>query len=107
MSHSKLPLSNPQTSSGERQPACRLVAASAHAPEDQPRAAGTLVRVLGRPNTLTAQRVEVGIVLHAMLGMQAAIDYFGKHGVNDAVAERVLSGAGRRRGNHDANGIRT
>lgn len=62
---------------------------------------------MGRPDALTAQRVEVGIVLHAMLGMSAATDYFGKHGINEAVALRVLSPTGRRRGNHDASGIRT
>ena len=63
--------------------------------------------VMGRPDTLTAQRVEVGIVLQAMLGMTAATDYFSKHKVDAAVALRVLSPSGRRRGTHDANGIRT
>ena len=62
---------------------------------------------MGRPDALTAQRVEVGIVLHAMLGLSAATDYFCKHGINEALARRVLSVTGRRRGNHDASGIRT
>jgi len=63
-------------------------------------------RSIGRPDTLTAQRVEVGIVLQAMLGMSAASDYFAKHDVDMDVALRVLSPLGRRRGSHDANGIR-
>ena len=71
------------------------------------RTASPSVRVMGRPDTLTAQRVEVGIVLQAMLGMTAATDYFSKHKVDAAVALRVLSPSGRRRGTHDANGIRT
>lgn len=65
------------------------------------------MRVMGRPDLLTAQRVEVGIVLHAMLGLSAATDYFSKHGVDQAIAMRVLGQTGRRRGNHDASGIRT
>lgn len=64
-------------------------------------------RSIGRPDTLTAQRVEVGIVLHAMLGVAAANEYFAKHNIDTALAQRVLSPAGRRRGNHDANGVRT
>ena len=64
-------------------------------------------RSIGRPDTLTAQRVEVGIVLYAMLGVAAANEYFAKHNIDTALAQRVLSPAGRRRGNHDANGVRT
>jgi hypothetical protein len=65
------------------------------------------LRSIGRPDALTAQRVEVGIVLHAMLGRAAALEYFAKHNVDEAVVQRVLDPAGRRRGSHDANGIRT
>ena len=68
---------------------------------------GRALRSIGRPDSLTAQRVEVGLVLHAMLGAAAANDYFAKHKVAPGVVLRVLSPSGRRRGNHDANGIRT
>lgn len=64
-------------------------------------------RSIGRPDTLTAQRVEVGIVLHAMLGEAAANEYFAKHNISATLAQRVLNPAGRRRGNHDVNGVRT
>jgi hypothetical protein len=64
------------------------------------------LRSIGRPDTLTAQRVEVGIVLNAMLGPAAATDYLSKHAVNASVMQRVLDPAGRRRGTHDASGIR-
>lgn len=65
------------------------------------------LRSIGRPDTLTAQRVEVGIVLLTMLGEAAASDYFAKHNIDPGVALRVLNPAGRRRGNHDASGVRT
>jgi hypothetical protein len=65
------------------------------------------LRSIGRPDTLTAQRVEVGLVLNAMLGLSAATDYLSKHAVSASVIERVLSPAARRRGTHDASGIRT
>ncbi len=107
MSNSDLPISNTLAEPEARQPACRLVASNAPAQADQTRAPEGALRSMGRPDTLTAQRVEVGIVLHAMLGMSAATDYFAKHGVDEAVALRVLSQPGRRRGQHDANGVRT
>ena len=107
MSNSKFPKGNTQPHPQTREPACRLVASNVPVQDEQPRPSDCMVRSMGRPDTLTAQRVEVGIVLHAMLGMSAATEYFGKHGVNDAVALRVLSPTGRRRGSHDANGIRT
>lgn len=65
------------------------------------------LRTIGRPDTLTAQRVEVGMVLCAMLGKSAAAEYLAKHEVDPGVMERVLSGNGRRRGTHDASGVRT
>ncbi|MES2318877.1 MAG: hypothetical protein V4631_15460 [Pseudomonadota bacterium] len=65
------------------------------------------VRSIGRPDTLTAQRIEVGLVLYAMLGEAAANDYFAKHNIDSSIAQRVLNPAGRRRGSHDSNGVRT
>ena len=64
------------------------------------------LRSIGRPDALTAQHVEVAIVLNAMLGRLAANDYLVRHEVDVHVIERVLNPAGRRRGNHDASGIR-
>lgn len=52
---------------------------------------------LGRPDSLTAQRIQVGLVLNAMLGASAASDYFARQSVNTKIARRVLSEAGRRR----------
>lgn len=64
------------------------------------------LRAIGRPDTLTAQHVEVAIVLHAMLGTEAAGDYLQKFRVAPAVAQRILHPHGRRRGSHDAHGVR-
>jgi hypothetical protein len=52
---------------------------------------------LGRPDSLTAQRIQVGLVLKAMLGASAASDYFARQAVNTKIAQRVLSESGRRR----------
>lgn len=52
---------------------------------------------LGRPDSLTAQRVEVGLVLNTMLGPTAASDYLARQAVSAKVAQRVLSATGRRR----------
>ena len=90
-----------------KQAACHLVPATPLAPPCPARDASLPLRTIGRPDTLTAQRVEVAIVLNAMLGRPAALDYLGKHAVDDDVILRVLSPAGRRRGSHDASGIRT
>ena len=90
-----------------KQAACQLVPTSP-APHGEVARDGTLpLRTIGRPDTLTAQRVEVGIVLHAMLGESAAAEYLNKHAVNAGVIERVLNCQGRRRGTHDASGVRT
>jgi hypothetical protein len=62
------------------------------------------VRAVGRPDTLTAQHVEVAIVLHAMLGDDAAADYLKKFRVAPHVAQRILQGQ-RRRGSHDTHHI--
>lgn len=52
---------------------------------------------LGRPDSLTAQRIEVGLVLNTMLGPSAASDYLARQAVSAKVAQRVLSATGRRR----------
>ena len=67
----------------------------------------TTLRSVSRPDTLTAQRVEVGIMLNAMLDRATASDYLLRHAVHPGVIARVLSAAGPRRGSHDANGVRT
>lgn len=69
-------------------------------------AAGASLRLTGRPDLLTAQKVEVGIVLQAMLGTPAAAEYFESNAINRAVALRVLFQPTLRRGRHDASGIR-
>ena len=58
-------------------------------------------RPLGRPDSLTAQHVEVGLVLNTMLGASAAADYFARQSINPKVARRVLSETGRRRRSDD------
>ena len=63
-------------------------------------------RSAGRPDSLTAQHVEVAIVLHAMLGDSAATDYLHKHRVPAHIAARVLQASGRRRGSHNEQGVR-
>lgn len=60
----------------------------------------------GRPDHLTAQKVEVGLILQAMLGTQAAVDYMNNNAISRHVAARVLNQPERRRGRHDAQGIR-
>jgi hypothetical protein len=64
------------------------------------------LRIAGRPDTLTAQRVEVGIILQAMLGTHAAAEYLKNNDVPRSVALRVLFQHHLRRGRHDASGIR-
>ncbi|HEU5435453.1 MAG TPA: hypothetical protein VFU95_03475 [Telluria sp.] len=55
---------------------------------------------------MTAQKVEVGIILQAMLGTQAAIDYMENNAINRKVAARVLHHPELRRGRHDQHGVR-
>lgn len=57
---------------------------------------------VGRPDSLTAQHIEVGLVLNTMLGASAASDYLARQAVSAKVARRVLSESGRRR-RSDAN----
>jgi hypothetical protein len=52
---------------------------------------------IGRPDTLTSQHVEVGIVLSAMLGESCAADYLARHDVNASVTQRVLTHPEKRR----------
>lgn len=65
-----------------------------------------LLRPVGRPDTLTAQHVEVAIVLHAMLGDSAASDYLSKHRVACHIIARILHPTGRRRGSYNEYGVR-
>ena len=91
----------------ERQGSCYLVS-DMPAGSVRPLVDGVnALRTIGRPDSLTAQRVEVGLVLHAMLGLSAATEYFAKHEVCQEIAARVLNPDGRRRGTHDVHGIRT
>ena len=64
------------------------------------------LRSVGRPDSLTAQRVEVAIVLHAMLGDGAAREYLHKHRVAQHVTARILHPNGKRRGSHNEQGVR-
>ncbi len=50
---------------------------------------------LGRPDSLTSQRIQVGLVLSQMLGEQAAAAYLARQSVDAKVAQRVLSGRRR------------
>jgi hypothetical protein len=105
MSNSTVPSSKPPVLAEIKPAACQLVPAAAG--ESAPRDAQLPLRTIGRPDSLTAQRIEVALVLNAMLGAAAATDYLGKHGVDQQVVLRVLGANGRRRGSHDASGIRT
>lgn len=67
--------------------------------------AGSPLRLAGRPDLLTAQRVEVGIILQAMLGTPTAAEYLENNAVDPMVTLRVLFQPHRRRGRHDAFGI--
>lgn len=111
MSNLLLPLDSAAAPADNKQPACHLVSACPAAPEvvvaGEERDIVLPLRTIGRPDSLTAQRVEVGMVLLAMLGKSAAAEYLVKHAVDPIVMERVLSGNGRRRGTHDASGVRT
>lgn len=108
MSNSTFPVDKTTVPVETKQPACHLVCAGSPEPALEQRDVPSLpLRTIGRPDGLTAQRVEVAIVLNAMLGMSAATEYLSKHAIEMDVMLRVLSPTGRRRGNHDASGIRT
>ncbi len=107
MSNSTHPIDNTCVAVDSKPAACHLVAACPALPAVQERDIPLPLRTIGRPDSLTAQRVEVGIVLNAMLGLAAATEYLSKHAVAVEVMLRVLSTGGRRRGTHDASGVRT
>jgi hypothetical protein len=83
-----------------------LPSSDATPPEPQGRPAPAPSTPAGRPDHLTAQKVEVGIILQAMLGTQAAIEYMHSNAINHRVVARVLNQPELRRGRHDAHGIR-
>ena len=64
------------------------------------------LRVAGRPDHLTAQKVEVAIILQAMLGTPSAAEYLETNAVDPEVVSRVLYQPQLRRGRHDAHGVR-
>ena len=105
MSNSTHPLDAAPVTVETKQPACHLVPSVPLAQAGERRETAVPLRTIGRPDSLTAQRIEVGIVLNAMLGKSAATDYLSKHAVDDCVIQRVLSASGRRRGEHDASGV--
>ena len=107
MSNLSRPIDDTSVIGETNQPACHLVPALPPEQVGACRHAALPLRTIGRPDSLTAQRVEVGIVLNAMLGVAAATEDLSKHAVDDGVMQRVLSPTGRRRGNHDASGVRT
>ena len=75
-------------------------------PAEHPEPAPAVSLIAGRPDLLTAQKVEVGIILQAMLGTQAALEYMDNNAIARTVAARVLNQPALRRGRHDAHGIR-
>lgn len=56
---------------------------------------------VGRPDSATAQCVQVGLVLNAMLGQSAASAYLARQEVDAKIAQRVLSEGGRHRSSDD------
>lgn len=65
-------------------------------------AAPSPVCPVGRPDSATAQCVQVGLVLNAMLGQSAASAYLARQAVDAKIAQRVLSEGGRHRSSDDA-----
>ncbi|MDB5935147.1 MAG: hypothetical protein JWQ01_2491 [Massilia sp.] len=63
------------------------------------------LRLAARPDRLTAQKVEVAIILQAMLGTPTAAEYLENNAVDPAVVLRVLFQPQQRRGRHDAHGV--
>ncbi|MDB5950907.1 MAG: hypothetical protein JWR65_2762 [Massilia sp.] len=76
---------------------------AANQPEARTPAAA--LRMAGRPDALTAQKVEVAIILQAMLGTTTAEEYLNNNAIDRAVTQRVLFQPQQRRGRHDASGI--
>lgn len=65
------------------------------------------LRVIGRGDALTAQKVEVGIILQAMLGTVGAAAYLADNAVHISVSLRVLTKPNLRRGNQEELGVPT
>ncbi len=65
----------------------------------------TQLRLAGRPDHLTSQKVEVAIILQAMLGTPTAAEYLETNAVDPAVVLRVLFKPQQRRGRHDKHGV--
>jgi hypothetical protein len=63
------------------------------------------LRLAGRPDHLTSQKVEVAIILQAMLGTPTAAEYLETNAVDPAVVLRVLFKPQQRRGRHDKHGV--
>ena len=105
MSNSTHPIDSTPVLSNTKEPACHLVPPAAPGQRGEQRDPPSPPRTIGRPDTLTSQRIEVGIVLNAMLGLSAATEYLQKHGIDALVVQRVLNAGGRRRGSHDASGV--
>jgi hypothetical protein len=74
--------------------------------EAQAQTPAAALRMAGRPDALTAQKVEVAIILQAMLGTPTAEEYLNNNAIDHAVTQRVLFQPQHRRGRHDASGIR-
>ena len=105
MSNSTNSVGDAPVLSNTKEPACHLVPPATPGQRGEQRDTKLQPRTIGRPDTLTAQRIEVGIVLNAMLGLSAAAEYLQKHGIDALVVQRVLNPGGRRRGSHDASGV--
>ena len=63
------------------------------------------LRVAGRADHLTSQKIEVAIILQAMLGTASAAEYLETNAVDPTVVSRVLYHPQQRRGRHDAHGV--
>jgi hypothetical protein len=55
----------------------------------------TVPEQVGRPDSATAQRIQVGLVISQVLGESAATAYLARQSVNAKVADRVLHGRHR------------
>ena len=74
------------------------------ASDDAPAPTVRALRAAARVDTLTAQHIEVAIVLHTMLGESAADEYLDKHRIDPDIKQRVLSDDGKRRAAHSVQG---
>ena len=82
-----------------------LSSALAHADHDASSGAAASQQLpcpVGRPDSATAECVQVGLMLNAMLGQSAACAYLARQAVSARVTQRVLSEGGRHRSSDDA-----